>query len=189
LKKLFLVSPVILAIYFTFVLVIFPQIYSNNDFGTAKPTLYTMIPEQAKLDEPFEITLVSNNEGAEADLQTVTVGFPQISNMDDIKIVSYDFLQSPKIFLQGRQIGSSYNSNNTPIEAKYPILEAYNRPSKTNHSSSMTIQIIPHQAGTFLIYTKTVTMPHTSEQSHFPRQGILDQQNEFVQEHKVIIIP
>lgn len=175
--------------YFLLMIIVFPQIYSKTDIGVPKPTLEIILPQQAKLGEPFEITLISNNMGADADLQSVTVEFPQNQNLDNVKVISYDFLQSPKLFLKGKQIGSSYNGDKNPVETKYPFLEAYNRPSRTNHSSSMTLQIMPTEAGIFTVYTKTVAMPHISDQSHYPSHGILDQQNEFAQEHKVMVIP
>lgn len=175
--------------FFALMLVVFPQIYSNTEIGIPKPSLEVTIPQQVKLGESFQMTLASNNLGADADLQSITVEFPQNQNLDNIKVVSYDFLQSPKLFLPGKQIGSSYNGNKSPVEAKYPFLEAYNRPSRTNHSSSMTLQITPAEAGVFTIYTKTVAMPHISDESHYPKQGTLDQQNEFAQEYRVEVIP
>jgi len=189
LKKIYLLVVGIMAAYFILVTIVFPQLYSNTEVGIPKPILKTMLPQQVKIGQPFELTIISNNLGADADLQTVTVEFPQIQNLDNIHIVSYDFLQSPKIFLNGKQIGTSYNGNKNLIEAKYPFLEAYNRPSRTNHSSSMTLKITPTETGVFTIYTKTVAMPHISDESHYPRQGILDQQNEFVQEYKVMVTP
>lgn len=189
LKKIYPLVAGIMTAYFVLMLGVFPQIYSNPEIGIPKPTLEVTVLQQVKLGESFEMTLSSNNIGADADLQTVTVEFPQNQNLDNIKVVSYDFLQSPKLFVPGKQIGSSYNGNKNPVEAKYPFLEAYNRPSRTGHSSSITLQITPTEAGVFTIYTKTVAMPHISDQSHYPKQGILDQQNEFVQEHKVMVVP
>lgn len=188
-KKIYFIAVGVMTAYFVLTLGIFPQIYSNTEIGIPKPSIEVTAPQQVKLGESFEMTLLSSNIGAEADLQTVTVEFPENQNLDNIKVVTYDFLQSPKLFLPGKQIGSSYNGNKNLVTTKYPFLEAYNRPSKTNHSSSMTLQITPTEVGVFTIYTKTVAMPHISDESHYPKQGILDQQNEFVQEHKVMVVP
>lgn len=178
-----------MAAYLGMMFGVFPQIYSNVEVGIPKPSLNVIVPQQAKLGDTFQISLVTNNLGADADLQSVTVEFPQNKNLDNVKVVSYDFLQSPKLFLAGKEIGSEYNGNQNLIQAKYPFLEAYNRPSKTGHFSSMTLDITPTEIGVFTIYTKTVAMPHVSAESHFPVSGILDQQNEFVQEHKVMVVP
>jgi hypothetical protein len=179
----------IMTTYFVLMVIIFPQIYSNTDIGIPKPTLETIFPQQAKLGKPFEVTIISNNIGANADLQSVTVEFPQNQNLDNVKITSYDFLQSPKLFLQETLIGSDYNGGQDMVHSKYPFIEAYNRPSMTGHSSIMTLEIIPTELGPFTVYSKTVAMPHLSEISHFPTQGILDHQNEFVQEHTIEVIP
>ena len=187
--KIYFVAAGIMAVYLGLMFAIFPQIYSNTEIGIPKPSLESTIPQQVKLGEPFEISLTAHNLGADADLQSVTVEFPQNQNLDNIKVVSYDFLQSPKLFLKGKQIGSDYNGNQNLVEAKYPFLEAYNRPSNAGHSSSMTLQITPTEAGVFTIYTKTVAMPHITDDSHYPQQGILDHQNEFVQEHKITVVP
>ena len=149
----------------------------------------TLSTQQIKLGESFEMTLVANNVGEEADLQTVTVEFPQNQNLNNVKITSYDFLQSPELFLQDSLVGSDYNGGQDLIHPKYPFIEAYNRPSMTGHSSIMTLEIIPTELGPFTVYSKTVAMPHLSEISHFPTQGILDHQNEFVQEHTIEVIP
>jgi len=179
-----------MAAYFALVMIVFPDAYEDTKIGVPQPSLeITLSTQQIKLGESFEMTLISNNIGQEADLQTVTVEFPQNQNLDNVKITSYDFLQSPKLFLKDSQVGSDYNGGQDLVHAKYPFLEAYNRPSKTGHSSSMTLQITPTEPGSFTIYSKTVAMPHLSEISHFPVQGPLDHQNEFVQEHTIEVMP
>lgn len=188
-KKVYLVAAAVMAAYLGVMFGVFPPIYSNTVIGIPKPSLEVIVPQQVKLGDSFQIMISTINLGADADLQSVTVEFPQNQDLDNVKIISYDFLQSPKLFLAGKEIGSDYNGNQNLIPAKYPFLEAYNRPSKTGHSSSMTLEITPTEEGVFTIYTKTVAMPHMSSKSHFPESGILDHQNEFVQEHKIMVIP
>lgn len=171
-------------------LAIFPHMYQDIQVGAPQPILNVLSSSrQIRLGESFELNIVATNIGKEADLQTVTVEFPQNKNLDNVKIVSYDFLQSPKLFLQDKEIGSGYTGGQNLIKSKYPSLEAYNRPSKPRQSYTMTLQIIPTEPGTYTVYTKTVAMPHVNEMSHFPRNGTLDHQNEFVQEHVVEVIP
>lgn len=189
LKKTYLIAAGVMAIYLGVMFGVFPPIYSNAPIGIPKPSLEVASPQQVKLGDSFQFVISTNNLGADADLQSVTVEFPQNQNLDNIKITSYDFLQSPKLFLQGQEIGSGYYGNQNLVKSQYPFIEAYNRPSKAGHSSSMTLEITPTEVGVFTIYIKTVAMPHVSEKSHFPQQGPIDHQNEFVQEHKIMVVP
>lgn len=179
-----------MAAYFTLTITVFPKAYQDPHVGIPQPKLEgNLSAEKITLGESFEFTLSASNQGADTDLQTVTVEFPQNDNLDNVKIVSYDFLQSPKLFLKGKEIGSDYSGGKNIVQSKYPFLEAYSRPAKTDHSYSMTLQITPTQAGTYTIYAKTVAMPHINDQSHFPASGILDHQNEFVQQYTIEVMP
>ncbi len=176
--------------YFVLNFAVFPQAYQNVPVVPPKPSMETTLStSQIHLGESFEISIFAINNGEEADLQTVTVEFPQNQNLDNVKIISYDFLQSPKLFLPDKEIGTDYTGGQTTIKSKYPFIEAYNRPSKPNQSHSMILQVTPAETGIFTVYTKTVAMPHINDLSHFPRQGIVDHQNEFVLEHVVEVIP
>ncbi len=179
-----------MAVYFVLVVIIFPDAYQDTQIDIPQPTLEAQLSAQKiSLGESFDIIISASNQGSDADLQTVSVEFPQNENLDNIKVVSCDFLQSPKLFLQGKEIGSDYTGGKTLVQSKYPFLEAYSRPSKTDQSYSMTLQITPDQIGTYTIYAKTVAMPHVNEQSHFPASGILDHQNEFVEQYDIEVTP
>jgi len=176
--------------YFALVMVVFPDTYQDIQIGVPKPSLdATLSASQITLGESFELSLVATNLGEEADMQTVTIEFPQNKNLDNIKITSYDFLQSPRLYLKDTEIGSTYSGGVTITQSQYPFIEAYNRPTKPGQIYTMTLQITPTETGPYTIYTKTVAMPHISEISHYPTQGILDHQNEFVKEHVVHVIP
>ena len=176
--------------YFALNFVIFPAAYQDIQVGTPQPSLdVSLSAQQIRLGESFELGLVATNLGEEADLQTVTVEFPQNQNLDNVKIISYDFLQSTDLFVTQTEIGSDYTGGQNLVKSQYPFLEAYNRPAKSGQSYSMTLQITPTEPGPYTIYTKTVAMPHVNELSHFPRDGITDHQNEFVQEHTIQVIP
>jgi hypothetical protein len=180
----------VMAAYFALVMVVFPDTYQDTQIGVPQPSLEaTLSASQITLGESFEMRLVATNLGEEADMQTVTVEFPQNKNLDNIKITSYDFLQSPRLYLKDTEIGSDYSGGATLTQSQYPFIEAYNRPAKPDRTYAMTLQITPTEAGPYTIYTKTVAMPHVSETSHYPTQGILDHQNEFVKEHVIQVIP
>jgi hypothetical protein len=131
---------------------------------------------------------LASNDGDIADLQIVTVAFPQNNNLDNIKILSYDFLQSPRFIQKGEEIGSGYTGEETTVLSKYPSIEAYSRPSKNGDLFKIILEITPTQPGIFKIYTKSVAMPHINDLSHFPSKGLLDHQNEFVQEYSVEVV-
>jgi hypothetical protein len=178
-----------MAIYLSSTILVFPQIYENMPTNTPKPRLDIKISDQKVMrGQSFEIQIQSYNDGDEADLQIVTVGFPLNKNLDNVKIVEYNFLQSPQLIQIGEEVGSQYTAGKETIKTKYPFVEAYSRPSKNGDSFKMTLAVTPDETGAFKIYTKSVTMPHTNNLSHFPQDGLLDQQNEFVQEFIVDIV-
>lgn len=176
--------------YFALNFAVFPQTYQDIPVAAPQPSIEVVLSaSQIHLGESFELSITAINNGEEADLQTVTVGFPQSLNLDNVQIKSYDFLQSPKLFLPGREIGSDYTGGQDLVQSKYPFIEAYNRPAKPGLTHSMTLQIMPTTTGVFTIYSKTVAMPHINELSHFPIDGTIDHQNEFVLEYTVEVIP
>lgn len=176
--------------YFALNFAVFPQTYQDVPVAAPQPSIEVALSaSQIHLGESFELSITATNNGEEADLQTVTVEFPQSQNLDNIQIKSYDFLQSPKSFLPEQQIGTDYTGGQTITQSKYPFIEAYNRPAKPGLVYSMTLQITPTQPGIFTIYSKTVAMPHINDLSHFPLDGTIDHQNEFVLEHTVEVIP
>lgn len=180
----------VMGAYFALNFAIFPQTYQDVPVAAPQPSIdVTLSTPQIRLGESFDLSITATNNGEEADLQTITVEFPQNQNLDNIQIKSYDFLQSPKLFLPEQQIGTNYTGGQTMIQSKYPFIEAYNRPAKPGLTHSMTLQITPTVTGIFTIYSKTVAMPHINDLSHFPIGGTVDHQNEFVLEHIVMVVP
>lgn len=178
-----------MAIYFATLILVFPTIYENVSTKTPKPSLDVQISEEKIiLGQSFFVEIRSYNEGDEADLQTVTVSFPQNKNLDNVEIIEYDFLQSPQLIPIGTEVGINYTAGAETMKAKYPFVEAYSRPAKIGDSFKMTLLVTPQETGVFKVYTKSVAMPHTSNLSHFPQVGTVDQQNEFVQEFIVEVI-
>lgn len=188
-KKIYLVAACIMVVYFTLTIFVIPKAYENAPTATPQPRLDVKLSTQKiTLGESFEVEVLVSNKGDMADLQTLAVAFPQNNNLANIKIISYDFLQSPQLIQKGEKVGSDYTAGQTVVLSKYPFIEAYSRPSKNGDSFKMTLEVIPTEAGLFKIYTKTVAMPHINDSSHFPSDGLLDHQNEFVQEHIVEVL-
>ncbi|MFM7862157.1 MAG: hypothetical protein ACKO7Y_05390 [Candidatus Nitrosotenuis sp.] len=118
-KKVYPFCATILQTFIAFTVLVFPQIDSNVDLSTVESILQVLVSDQERLGLSFQVTPLSDNQGAVDIIKTVTAGFPKIHNPDNFKIISYNFLQPPKIYLMGNHIDSSYNSNNMPVEAKY----------------------------------------------------------------------
>ncbi len=183
LKKIYAVAACVMAAYFVLAVIVLPKSYENSHTNVPQPRLEVSISdEQILIGESFRVDIKSYNDGDVADLQIVTVSFPQNENLDGVKIISYDFLQSPKMIEVGRDVGAQYGEG-TAI-SQYPFLEAYSRPSKSGDTFGMVLEITPKEAGQFRIYAKSVAMPHSGS-SHFPSGGLLDHQNEFVAEYTV----
>jgi hypothetical protein len=188
-KKIYFIAACVMAAYFALAILIIPKVYENAPTFIPQPRLDVKISSQKIiLGESFEITILASNQGDAADLQIASVAFPQNNNLDNIQIVSYDFLQSPQLIQKGETIGSEYLGGTSPVLSKYPFIEAYSRPANHGDSFAMTLKVTPTETGSFRIYTKSVTMPHTNNLSHFPAEGLLDHQNEFVQEHIVDVV-
>lgn len=189
LKKIYLVAACVMVAYFALAVFVFPQTYQNVTAVHPRPVLdVTLSAQQITLGESFEAKITAYNNGDAADLQIVTIAFPQNDDLENVRMVSYDFLQSPRMIQKGQEVSSEYTAGQKIILTEYPFIEAYSRPSKSGDTFKMTLQITPKEAGLFKLYAKTVAMPHVDDESHFPTHGLQDQQNEFVQEHTVVVV-
>lgn len=177
-------------IYFSLTLVVLPPSYLQRPAIIPQPTLDVKIDNaKINLGDSFEIKIVSNNIGDPADIQIVSVAFPDLKKLDDlVKITSYDFTQSPRYVLAGEEMGSEYTGGEKIIAAKYPSIEAYSRPIESGSQYHMELKVTPKTVGTFTVYVKSVILPHTDERSHYPQNGPLDHQNEHVEAHLVEVL-
>lgn len=178
-----------MAVYLVLAVVVFPKYYENSHINVPQPRLdVSLSDEQILLGESFRVSIRAYNHGDAADLQIVSAAFPQNDKLDNVKITSYDFLQSPSMIETGSDVGAQYTGGATTVKSQYPFIEAYSRPSKNGDTFSMTLEVTPKEPGPFRIYVKSVAMPHLSDLSHFPSSGILDHQNEFVEEYVVEVL-
>ena len=141
---------------------------------------------QINLGESFEIKLTSNNIGDPADIQIVSIAFPNLQKIDDtVQIIEYDFTQSPHYILIGDEVGSDYSAGFKTMPAKYPSIEAYSRPIKNGDQYHVGLKITPKIPGRFDLYVKSIILPHYTELAHYPQSGNLDYQNEYVKAFSV----
>ena len=189
----FLISGAIIAglfVYFFMTLVIFPQEYLSHSVIEPQPTqTVTLSADEISLGESFAIEIEIENKNDVADILITSTAFPGLDEIGDIvKISSYDYTQSPRYISSGDKINSEYTSGGE-VTAQYPSIEAYSRNVPANTAYHMSITITPQSSGTFETFIKTIAIPHTTELSHYPYDGKLDPQMEYVSIYSVDVKP
>ena len=189
LKAIVLIGTVVVALmaYFLLLLYFFPQSYQS--IALRKPqALVSDVGISARnitLGHPLIISVTGINNGDEADMQIVSVGFPNLTTTDNIKILKHDFLQTPILIAPRERLSSAYSNTERPVSAQYTSIEASSRPWERGKIYSADLQVIPKTEGRFIIFIKSVALPHTWQGAHYPQDGVLDQQNEFVKVYSV----
>jgi hypothetical protein len=185
LKAIILTSAVAVALvaYFSLSLYVFPQSYQSieprrpqaivTDVNLSAPTI--------TLGQAFIISVTGTNNGEDAaDMQIISVGFPNLTSIDNIKILKHNFTQTPMLITPGKLLSSQYSSTGESVLAQYTSIEAFSRPWEAGKTYSADIEAIPKTEGKFVVFIKSVALPHTWEQAHYPQDGTVDQQKEFV---------
>ena len=141
---------------------------------------------QVPVGTPFNISFIGSNQGNSADVQIISVAFPNLTRPNDfVQVKESDFNQRPLIFKKGDELSSGYSQNKIPLKSKYHLIEAYNRPWHSHDKHHLLVQVKPYTVGRFVIFVKTIALPYTNELSHYPREGIKDQQGEFVNVYSI----
>lgn len=178
-----------LVAYFGIVLFVIPHEYSNVKTLEPQPTFTVKISSNhIHLGDSFDVVVDSSNYHDAADIQIMSIAFPSIEQIGDkVKIVGYNFTNSPRYIKTGDEIGSDYSGGIKFIQAQYPSIEAYSRPVNPGAHYYIELKITPDMVGNFTIFAKTVAIPHTSDNSHYPSSGILDHQNEYVESFFIVV--
>jgi hypothetical protein len=194
----------LLASYFIFSLLFFPN-YFLSQSETSKPKPMPIITyvntSTSTIDEgeSFKISLAATNKGDNADVQTVSVSFPNStslisrasidnkSNNTLVTILRQNLTQNPIFIARGDQIGTNYSGGGQTTIATYPVIQFYSRPWESNHTYQSILEVKPPSnfTGKFMIFAKSVGFPHTIALSHYPYAGIQDSQHEFVDVYNV----
>lgn len=181
-----------LAAYFALSIYVLPKSYLSISPPKPEP-VFTNIALSAleiSLGQFFDLSITATNKRETADLQIVSVEFPNLTRTDDfVTITKYDFSQKPLFIKLGREIGAEYTGGEKSIFKKYPSIEAINRPWNAGDSHGIDLEIKPDKVGRFVIFVKTIALPHLEERAHFPRDGIKDDQNEYVSVYSVEVKP
>jgi hypothetical protein len=177
-----------LAVYFVFALYVLPTSYQDSIMPQRPEAVITSVEFSAKeiaLGQKFVISVTAENRGQEADMQIVSMGFPNLTGGDRATITSHDFRQTPLRVEPGDPVGSSYLGPQENLTAAYPSIEAFSRPWENGKSYTISVEVEPEAEGRFLVFTKSIAFPHAWDMAHYPREGTLDYQNEFVQINSV----
>lgn len=189
LKAIILTGVVALAlvIYFSLSLYVFPQSYQSIE--TRRPqamvTNVSLSAPDIPLGQALTISVTGTNNGEDADMQIVSVGFPNLTATDNIKILKHNFDQTPILIAPGELLSSEYSDTDSSVLAQYASIELFSRPWEAGKTYSANIEVIPKTEGKFVVFIKSVALPHNWEQAHYPQWGILDQQREFVETYSV----
>jgi hypothetical protein len=179
---------VALVIYFSLSLYVFPQSYQSIEARRPQAivTDVSLSAPNIALGQALTISVTGTNNGEDADMQIVSVGFPNLTTTDTIKILKHNFDQTP-IFIAppGELSSSGYSDTDSSVLAQYTSIEVFSRPWEAGKTYSANIEVIPKTEGKFVVFIKSVALPHTWEQAHYPQWGILDQQKEFVETYSV----
>jgi hypothetical protein len=190
LKTIILIGAVAVAlvVYFSLSLYVFPQSYQSIEARRPQAivTDVSLSATDIALGQALTISVTGTNNGEDADMQIVSVGFPNLTTTDNIKILKHDFDQRPILIAPGELLSSEYSdTDSSSVLAQYASIEAFSRPWEAGKTYTADIEVIPKTEGRFVVFIKSVALPHTWEQAHYPQDGTLDQQREFVETYSV----
>jgi hypothetical protein len=190
LKTVILIGAVAVAlvVYFSLSLYVFPQSYQSIEARRPQAivTDVSLSATDIALGQTLTISVTGTNNGEDADMQIVSVGFPNLTTTDNIKILKHDFDQRPILIAPGELLSSEYSdTDSSSVLAQYASIEAFSRPWEAGKTYTADIEVIPKTEGRFVVFIKSVALPHTWEQAHYPQDGTLDQQREFVETYSV----
>lgn len=177
------------AVYFALAVFFLPQPYSLT-LATPRPapviTSVTLSDETIALGNEFSIRVSAANRGEPADLQLVSVAFPNATRTDIITVDNHNFKQSPFFIEPGDRIAAGYTGVQS-IVARYPAVEAMSRPWEPGEAFNIELTVKPENEGRFVVFVKTVGLPHNGDRAHYPDGGTLDQQDEYVSVYEVTV--
>lgn len=175
-----------LALYFSLALYVFPQSYQSVHPRRPEAIVTNVIlsAPEIKLGQTVLISMSGVNNGEDADMQIVSIGFPNLTSTSAIKVVKHDFRQSPSFITQGQSVGTGYSGTNV-VSSQYPSVEAFSRPWEGGDRYSIDLQVSPEAEGRFAIFVKSVAFPHSWDGAHWPQEGTVDYQKEFVEVYYV----
>ena len=180
-----------LSVYFAMTIFVLPEKFLAKEQLAPSPFFEAKVSStEIDLGESFRLSTVSENKGDYGDIHILSVSFPTLSEINqNVKILSYDFSNTPIYIEIGDEIGAKYSGGLETITAQYPSIEAMNRPVYPETKYVMDLQITPDESGPFTMYVKSIDIPHVNSFSHYPMDGTLDHQEEYVLVYTVNVNP
>jgi hypothetical protein len=189
---LIVIAAISLIIYYSLSILYIPQLYFSSSSEVKSQPVITeakLSDSKVVLGESFDLTITTSNNGDTADMQVVSLSFPNLTSIDSIvKISDYNFTQKPVFIEIGDEVGSEYVGLDKVINSPYPSIEANSRPWHTGDYYQISIDVKPTSVGRFVIFVKTIALPQINELDHYPRFGTKDYQGEFVAVSSVDVV-
>ncbi|MGI0005786.1 MAG: hypothetical protein ACREAI_05175 [Nitrososphaera sp.] len=137
------------------------------------------------LGESFTIRVAAANQGEQADLQLVSIAFPNATSAQVAAVQGHTFKQAPTTINPGKAVGAGYSGLERTVVAQYPAIESASRPWAPGETASIELLVKPEAEGRFVMLVKAVALPHNGDQAHYPHEGVLDHQGEYVTAYEV----
>ncbi|MFZ0510599.1 MAG: hypothetical protein WAM14_03245 [Candidatus Nitrosopolaris sp.] len=182
---------VLLSVYFFLSLYAFPHLYVTLPKIRPIPVInnVSLSSYVIEIGHSFHLSLTGANNGDSADIQTISVGFPNLTSIDGfVQIRQSDFNQKPLLIKKGEMVRSSYQGAENLISARYPSIEAFSRPWHSQVIHHIELEVKPISVGRFVIFLKSVAFPHLNQFAHYPLYGLRDYQNEFVKAYSIPVV-
>ena len=176
-----------LLLYITLSLYVFPQMYKSIEPRRPEAVIrdVSLSTPAIRLGQTFVISVTGTNRGEEADMQIVSVGFPNLTRADNMDVLEHNFTQTPILINTSEVIGSEYSGTQRPVHARYPSVEAFSRPWAGGNTYNIDLQVRPEVEGRFVVLVKSVAFPHSWDGAHWPKDGVIDYQKELVEPYYV----
>ena len=176
-----------LVLYLSLTLYVFPQSYQSIEPNRPEAVIMnvSLSASEVELGQTFAVSVTGRNTGEEADMQIVSVGFPNFTATNNIEVIIHNFAQAPILIDEGKPVGSEYAGTERLVKAQYASVEASSRPWAGGSTYRVDLHVKPEADGKFAIFVKSVAFPHSWDRAHWPHEGTIDYQQEFVEVYYV----
>lgn len=148
-------------------------------------TSVSLSSSEIPLGQSFTVRVAAANQGEQADLQLVSIAFPNATSAQVASMQENTFKQTPTTINPGTSIGAGYLGLERTVVAQYPAIESASRPWAPGETASIELLVKPESEGRFVMLVKAVALPHNGDQAHYPQEGVLDQQGEYTTAYEV----
>jgi hypothetical protein len=102
-----------------------------------------------EIGHSLHLSLSASNNADSADIQTISVSFPNLTGIDGyVQMRQSDFNQKPILIKKGEMVQSDYRAENL-ISAKYPSIELFSRRWHSQVVHHIELEVKPISLGRF----------------------------------------